>query len=391
MAQTEIRVGLIGSKFMGVAHSNAFRNAGIWFDLPVKIAMKAVAARDHQALAEFARKFGWESCETNWRRLVARTDIDLVSVATPGNLHKEMVLEAVRHGKHVICEKPLANSLADAQGMLEAVRSAGVRHCCSFSYRSTPSQALAKQFVDEGKIGRIFHVRARYAQDWLINPGFPLTWRLDKEVAGTGVLGDISSHSIDATRFITGLEFREVVGNLKTMIKERPLKANDPEAGVGQVTVDDVAQFLCNFSNGATGCFESTRLAAGRKSHNCIEVNGDRGSICWDFEEQNYLHYYDRGQPSQEQGFRKINVTDYSHPYGGGPWPAGHGIGYGDTFVIEIANFVRAIAENKTFHPNFEDGVECQRVVEAVQTSAAERCWISLHPKPKNQKEHSAA
>jgi predicted dehydrogenase len=378
MTQREVRVGLIGSKFMGVAHSNAFRNAGIWFDLPVKIAMKAVAGRDVRALAAFASKFGWESYETDWRRLVARTDIDLVSVATPGNLHKEMVLEAVRHGKHVICEKPLANSLSDAKEMLQAAECAGVSNCCSFSYRFTPSQALAKQFVDEGKIGRIYHVHARYAQDWIVDPSFPLIWRLDKSVAGTGVLGDISAHSIDATRFITGLEFREVVGNLSTLIKKRPLNANDPQSEVGEVTVDDVAQFLCNFSTGATGCFESTRLATGRKSHNCIEVNGDRGSLYWDFEQQNYLYYYNRQESLQEQGFRKINVTDYAHPYGGGPWPAGHGIGYGDTFVIEIASFIRAIAENKSFQPDFTDGVECQRVLEAVEKSAAERCWVSI-------------
>jgi len=289
-----------------------------------------------------------------------------------------MVIEAAKNGKHILCEKPLANSLAEAQEMLNAVQKAKVKHCCGFSYRFTPSQALVKRFVDEGKIGRIFHVHARYAQDWIVDPNFVMVWRFDKKLAGSGALGDICAHSIDATRFITGLDIKEVVGNLKTMIPERPLKSEEPNGEKGKVTVDDVTQFLCNFDNGATGCFEATRLATGRKNHNCIEVNGEKGSLYWNFEEQNYLYYYDRTKPVAEQGFVKINATHDTHPYGGGPWPQGHGIGYADSFVIEIANFIRAVVHDTKFHPDFTDGVECQQVLEAVEKSVLERRWVSI-------------
>ena len=374
-----IRVGLIGHMFMGVAHSNAYRNAGIWYDLPCNVVMKAVCAKDtEENLKAFAEKFGWESIETDWRKLVAREDIDLISVAVPGNLHKEIVVEAARCGKHILCEKPLANNLADAREMLDAVQKAGVRHCCGFSYRFTPAQALAKRYVDSGRIGQIYHVYARYAQDWPSSSDFPMVWRFDKKVAGSGSLGDICAHSIDAARFITGLKFVDVVGNLKTMIHERPVKAGDPNCSKEKVTVDDVAQFLCNFNNGATGCFEATRMAIGRKNHNCIEINGEKGSLYWDFEEQDYLYFYDKTLPVSEQGFSKINVTDDSHPYGGGPWPQGHGIGYADTFVIEIKEFLSAVAIDKEFKPDFEDALACQQVLEAVAGSADERGWMEV-------------
>ncbi len=373
-----IRVGLIGHQFMGVAHSNAFRNAGMWYDLPCRVEMKVLCAKDSEDnLARFAEKFGWEAYETDWRKLVARDDIDLISVAAPGNLHREIVIEAARHGKHILCEKPLANNLADAEAMLLAAEEAGIRTCCGFSYRSTPAQALAAEFVREGRLGQIYHVHARYAQDWPSSPNFPYVWRFDKNLSGSGSLGDIAAHSIDAARFITGLEFTEVVGNLKTLIPERPLNSDSPEGPKNTVTVDDVAQFLANFNNGGTGCFEATRLAVGRKNNNCIEINGERGSLYWDFEEQNYVYFYDKTKPAAEQGFCKINATHDSHPYGGGPWPQGHGIGYADTFVIEIANFLRAIIDETPYRPDFADGVACQRVLDAVEHSARERKWIS--------------
>jgi len=374
-----IRVGLVGHMFMGVAHSNAFRNAQIWYDLPCKIEMKALCAKDtEENLAAFAEKFGWESIETDWRKLVARDDIDLISVAVPGNLHKEIVIETAKNGKHVLCEKPLTNSLTDAKEMFEAVQKAGVRHCCGFSYRFTPAQAFAKKLVDSGRIGQIYHVYARYAQDWPSDNDFPMVWRFDKEVAGSGSLGDICAHSIDTTRFITGLDFAEVIGNLATMITERPINAEDPKGIKQKVTVDDVAQFLCNFENGATGCFEATRMAIGRKNHNCIEINGEKGSLYWDFEEQNYLYFYDKTLPVAEQGFAKINVTHDSHPYGGGPWPQGHGIGYADTFLIEIKEFLSAVAEGEQFHPDFKDALACQQVLEAVAESANNRKWVEI-------------
>jgi predicted dehydrogenase len=374
-----LRVGLIGHQFMGAAHSNAFRNAGSLYDIPCRVEMTAVCANDSEEnLRAFADRFGWKGVETDWQRLVRRGDIDLVSVAAPGFLHKPMVLEAVRHGKHVLCEKPLANTLADAVEMLEAAGKAGVRHCCGYSYRSTPAQALAKQIVDEGRIGRIHHVHARYAQDWIVDPGFAMVWRFDRALAGSGSLGDICAHSIDAARFITGLEFSEVVGNLVTLIPERPVRSDESDGPRAAVTVDDVAQFLCRFNNGAAGCFEATRLATGRKNHNCIEVNGEKGSVYWDFEEQNYLYFCDRAAPVHLQGFTKISATTDAHPYKGGPWPVGHGLGYGDTFLIEVANFLTAITNKTEYHPDFNDGVAVQRVLDAVERSAEQRKWISL-------------
>ena len=376
--EREIRVGLIGSGFMGVAHSNAFRNAGIWYNLPVKVIMKVVCATNQERLIAFARKFGWEETTADWRSVVSREDIDLISIATPGNLHRDIAIEAARHGKHILCEKPLANCLTDAELMLEAATRAGIRHCCGYSYQFTPATALAAQLVRDGRLGRIFHVYARYAQDWPVSVKFPMTWRFDKTVAGSGSLGDICAHSIALTHFITGLRFEEVVGNSETLITERPLPNGSSPAERAKVTVDDVAQFLCRFDNGATGCFEATRMATGRKNHNYIEVNGEAGSLYWDFEEQDYLYFYDQTRPVLEQGFAKVNVTHDSHPYGGGPWPQGHGIGYADTFVIEVAEFLKAIANEKEFRPSFEDGVQVQRVLDAVEKSAGTRQWLRL-------------
>jgi len=377
--KSEIRVGLIGHAFMGVAHSNAYRNAAIWYNLPSRVVMKVVCAKDTPAnLQAFAEKFGWAEFETDWRKVVTRPDVDLVSIAAPGDLHVQIALEAARNGKHILCEKPLANNLADARRMCEAVKQAGVRHCCGYSYRSTPATAFAAQLVRDGRLGRIFHVYARYAQDWPSSPDFPMVWRFDKAIAGSGSLGDICAHSIDLAHFITGLQCLEVVGQLKTMIPERPLQVGELAGPKAKVTVDDVAQFLCTFDNGATGCFEATRMATGRKNQNCIEVNGEKGSLAWDFEEQDYLYFYDRTRPVVEQGFAKINVTHDTHPYGGGPWPQGHGIGYADTFVIEVANFLRAIAEGSAFHPDFEDGVRVQEVLAAVERSAVERRWVKV-------------
>jgi len=382
MQKKEIRVALIGHQFMGIAHSNAFRNAQMWTNLPAKITMKCLCAKDSpENLEAFAERYGWEEYELDWRKVVERDDIDLISIAVPNVLHKEIAVEAAKNGKHILSEKPLANALDEAKNMLDAVNAAGVKHCCGYSYRFTPSLALARQLVQEGRIGRIYHVFVRYAQDWIIDPNFAMVWRFDKKIAGSGPLGDLSAHSIDATRFITGLSFREVIGNLQTLIKERPMDSNNPEGTKGQVTVDDVAQFLVNFDSGATGCFESTRLATGRKNYNTIEVNGEKGSIFWNFEDQNYLMFYDNNLSPKDAGFRKINVTHDTHPYNGGWWPQGHGIGYADSFVIEIAEFIRSIVYDLPFSPSFEDGYECQKVLDAVEQSANERKWIEVNKK----------
>ncbi len=379
MPQKTIRVGLIGHQFMGVAHSNAYRNAGMWYSLPVKIEMKCVCAKDTpEALGTFADRYGWQETESDWHKLVARDDIDLVSVAAPGFLHKDIVVEAAKHGKHILCEKPLANNYPDAVDMLKAAEENGIRHACGFSYRFTPATALARQLIREGRLGKIHHVHARYAQDWMVDPKAAMVWRLKKELAGSGSLGDICSHSIDMSRFLTGSEIVELVAQTKTIVRNRPLSASDPNGPQGEVTVDDVAQLLCTYDNGATGCFEATRFAGGRKNHNCIEVNGSKGSVYWDFEDQNYLEFCDLTLPAAEQGFVRINATYDAHPYHGGPWPQGHGIGYADTFVLEVANFVTAIAENKEYAPSFVDGVKCQHVLAAVEQSATEKKWVTL-------------
>lgn len=379
MSKKEIRVALIGHKFMGVAHSNAYRNIGMWTNVPAKVIMKCVCAEDTiENLQEFADKYGWENVETDWRKVVKRRDIDLISIAAPNYLHKEIAIEAAQNGKHILCEKPLANNLDEAREMLDTAEKAGVKHCCGYSYRFTPSLALARQLVQEGRIGRIYHVFVRYAQDWITDPNFGMVWRFDKKIAGSGPLGDLSAHSIDATRFVTGLKFKEVTGNLQTLIKERPMDGNNPNGPKGKVTVDDIAQFLVNFEGGATGTYESTRLATGRKNYNTIEVNGEKGTIVWNFEDQNWLMFYDNQQSPQEAGFRKINVTHDVHPYNGGWWPQGHGIGYADSFVIEVSEFIRSIIENKPFSPSFEDGVKCQEILEAVERSAETRSWKTI-------------
>lgn len=379
MPKKEIRVALIGHKFMGIAHSNAYRNATMWSDLPFTVTLKCLCADDTlENLKEFGSKYGWQEYETDWRKVVIRKDIDLISIAAPNFLHKDIALEAARNGKHILCEKPLANNLSDAREMLEAVRRAGIKHACGFSYRFTPSLALARQLVMEGRIGRIYHVFVRYAQDWITDPDFGMVWRFDKKMAGSGPLGDLSAHSVDATRFVTGLTFKEVSGNLQTLIKERPVDSNNPAGPRGKVTVDDVAQFLVNFEGGATGCYESTRLATGRKNYNTLEINGEKGSVAWNFEDQNYLMFYDNELSPKEAGFRKINVTHDVHPYKGGWWPQGHGIGYADSFVIEVTEFLLSIAEDRAFSPGFDDGVKCQEVLEAVEKSSVQRAWVNV-------------
>lgn len=375
----EIRIGLIGHKFMGVAHSNAFRNAAAMYDLPYRITMKAVCGKDtDKNLAAFADRFGWESYEQEWQNLVKRDDIDLICIAVPGFLHKDIAVKAAANGKHILCEKPLANTLADAEEMVKAVQSAGVRHCCGYTYRMTPALALARQLFEQGRIGRVYDVFVRYAQDWLADPNFAFVWRHDKTLAGSGALGDIGAHSVDAIRFVTGMNIKKLVSQMNTMIPERPLDANHPRGERAKVTVDDVTQFLCEFDNGAPGCFEATRLASGRRNHNSIELSGEKGALYWSFEEQNYLYFFDRTDASTRQGFRKINCTHDDHPYGGGYWPIGHGIGYADLFINQARSFVTAIAENKAFHPDFVDGLEVQKVLHAVEQSANEQKWVSL-------------
>ena len=383
---SEIGVGLVGYKFMGRAHSNAYRQVAHFFDVDPKPRMVAICGRDEAAVKAAADKLGWDGYETDYRKLVARPDIGLVDVSTIGNTHHDIVLAALAQGKHVLCEKPLANTLAEAEEMLEAAEAAagqGIVAMINFNYRRIPAVQLAKQLVADGKLGEIRHWRAVYLQDWILDPNFPLVWRLQKDQAGTGALGDIAAHILDLAHFIVG-PVVEVVGTMDTFIKERPKEAAST-GGVGlqaagssergPVTVDDSATFLARFENGATGTFEASRLAPGRRNFNSWEINGSLGSIRFNLERMNELEVYFVEDPAGLQGFRTINVTEGVHPYAGAWWPAGHIIGYEHTFVHAVKDLLDGIKAGQTPPPTFRDGYNCQAVLDAVARSVASRTW----------------
>ena len=389
---SEIGVGLVGYKFMGRTHSNAYRQVGHFFDVDPTPRMVALCGRDEAGVRDAAAKLGWEGYETDYRRLVARDDIGLVDVATTGNAHREVVLAALAAGKHVLCEKPLANTLDEAGEMLAAARAAkpGTVAMVNFNYRRVPAVQLAKQLIADGRLGEIRHFRAVYAQDWINDPSFPLVWRLQKDLAGSGALGDIAAHILDLAHFLVG-PVTEVVGTLDTFIKERPLEtAGAGGAGLsaaagtemGQVTVDDAASFLARFASGATGTFSATRLAPGRRNFNSFEVNGANGSLVFNLERMNELEVYLADDPPGLQGFRTINVTDAEHPYAAAWWPAGHIIGYEHTFVHAIKDLMDGIKAGDTPAPTFEDGYRCQAVLDAVERSSRERAWVTPQEPP---------
>jgi predicted dehydrogenase len=384
VSKRTLSVGLIGYQFMGKAHSNAYRQVGRFFDLPVQVRMKTLCGRTEPAVRHAAEQLGWEGIETDWRRVVEDPEIDIVDVATPGDSHMEIAVAAAQAGKAVFCEKPLANNLDQARQMLDAVEEAGVPHAIFHNYRKAPAVALAKRMIQEGRLGRIYHMRAVYLQDWIADPNFPLVWRLQKERAGSGAHGDINSHIIDLGRHLVG-EFVEVCGHLHTFITERPLAgAADDRLGAqassekGEVTVDDAAAFLARFANGALGTFEASRLAVGRKNHNRFEINGEKGSLVFNLERMNELEYYNEEDPEALRGFRTIQVTEAVHPYTGHYWPVGHIVGYEHTFVNLVADAVGAMAQGEAISPNFRDGYENQRVLEAVEVSDRSRAWVSL-------------
>jgi predicted dehydrogenase len=384
MPSKTIRVGLIGQKFMGRAHSNAYIKVAKFFDVEPTPVMTAVCGRNEAELAAFADRWGWRSYETDWRKLLARDDIDVVDVAAPGHLHRDISVAAAQAGKHVFCEKPLAFNLREARDMLDAVRRAGVVHMLCHNYRCCPAIALARQMIAAGELGEIRHLRATYLQDWLVDPGFPINWRLRKETAGSGSLGDLGSHLVDLARFLVG-EITEVIGLLKTYITERPAEGSShglsATAGMGseRVTVDDATLILARFAGGAIGTLEATRMAPGRKNYNRIEVNGSRGSIVWNFEEMNALEYYNCGDPPAQQGFRRILATEKVHPFVSAWWPPGHVLGYEHSFVHAVYELMRKIAgAENSIMPDFRDGAQCVAVLDAVTQSSVERCWVKV-------------
>ena len=380
-----IGIGMVGYKFMGKAHSNAYLSAPRFFELPVTPVMRAVCGRTRAGVEALAAQWGWESVETDYRRLIRRDDIGLVDVATPNNTHYKITMAALKARKHVACEKPLAITATQAHEMACAAREARVLNTVWFNYRRCPAVGLARQIVAEGRLGTLYHVRAIYLQDWIADPAFPLVWRMQKRIAGSGAHGDLNAHIIDLTRFITGLEFQEVSGLAHTFIKERPLLGSDKgdlrakaRRGKGRVTVDDTVLFLARLERNVVASFEATRFAPGRRNHNRIEINGSKGSLAWCFEQMNELEFYSSDDPQHLQGFRTIQATEACHPYAGAYWPAGHPIGYEHTFVNQVADIMKALPNRRKVPPDFVDGLRCQEVMDAVLQSCARKRWVSV-------------
>jgi predicted dehydrogenase len=392
-----LRVGMVGYAFMGTAHSQAWRTVNRVFDLPARARMVAVAGRDPVGVAAAAARLGWAESMTDWRELVTRDDIDLVDICTPGDSHAEIALAALDAGKHVLCEKPLANTVAQARTMVaaaEAARPAGVVTMCGFNYRRVPAVAQLHRMIAQGRLGQIRHVRAVYLQDWITDPQFPLVWRLQRERAGSGALGDIGAHIIDLTQFLTGQQITGVSALTETFVKERPLaegssglsaagSAADGGRPTGAVTVDDAALFVARLSGGAVATYEATRFATGRKNGLRVEVNGSLGSAVFDLERLNELEYYDATRPAMEQGFARILVTEPEHPYLSAWWPPGHVIGYEHSFTHQARDLIESIASGTGPRPSFADALQVQLVLDAVSRSAeAGSSWVDVPSQP---------
>jgi predicted dehydrogenase len=383
-AVPELGIGMVGYAFMGAAHSQAWRTVGRVADVPLRPRMAALCGRDTAAAHAAAGRHGWAAAETSWRALIARDDVQLVDICAPGDVHAEIAIAALDAGKHVLCEKPLANTVAEAEAMCEAAARAsrhGIRAMIGFNYRRVPAIALARQLIREGRIGTLRHVRAAYLQDWLVDPSFPLTWRLQRERAGSGALGDLGAHVIDLAQYLAGEPLAGVSGLTATFIAERPLAGADGTTGTGgipgqqephgQVTVDDAALFTGRFASGALASFEATRFAAGRKNALRIELNGERGSLSFDLERLNELGFHDHTEPAATAGFRRILVTEPGHPYLDAWWPPGHTLGWEHTFANQARDLLAAIAAGTGPEPSFADGLQVQRVLAAVTGSAA--------------------
>ncbi|MFI8932966.1 Gfo/Idh/MocA family protein [Streptomyces sp. NPDC053474] len=415
-ARRRLGVGMVGYAFMGAAHSQGWRTVGRVFDLPLDARLAAVCGRDGAAVRAAADRLGWAAAETDWRALIARDDVDLVDVCTPGDSHAEIAIAALEAGKHVLCEKPLANTVEEAEAMVaaaERARGRGQVAMVGFNYRRVPALALARELVAAGRLGTLRHVRLTYLQDWLVDPGFPLTWRLRRDRAGSGALGDLGAHIVDLAHYLTGEHVAGVSALTETFVRERPLLegasrglaaggagadgagaggagtdgagadgagaggagagaggAGTGRGAVGQVTVDDAAVFTARFPSGALATFEATRFAAGRKNALRLELNGSDGSLAFDLERLNELSFHDHTEPAASAGFRRILVTESTHPYLAAWWPPGHGLGYEHTFVHQARDLLHAIATGTAPEPSFADGLAVQRVLAAVEESA---------------------
>ena len=350
----------------------------------VEPVLKALCGRNEAKVSDAAARFGFASYETDYRALLARPDIDLIDVVTPGNLHAEIAIAAANAGKMIICEKPLANTVPEAEAMLAAVRENNVPNAVCFNYRRVPAVALAKKMIEEGRLGKIHHFRGVYLQDWIVDPNMPLVWRLQGDIAGSGSHGDLNAHLIDLAHYLLG-PITEVSGMLDTFIKQRPLLAeSDDRLGgkasteMGEVTVDDSSIFLARFESGAVGTFEATRMAPGRKNHHRWEINGSKGSVVFNMERMNELEYYNSDDPEDARGFRVIQTTDNAHEYTANYWPVGHIIGYEHTFINFMRDVLTDFAENRPTHPDFAEGLACQKVLDAVDRSSRDRAWKTV-------------
>jgi predicted dehydrogenase len=377
-SEPSVGVGMVGYAFMGRAHSLAWQTVGRVFDLPVRPRLAAVCGRDKAAAQAAADRLGWAAVETDWRALVARDDVQLIDISAPGDLHAPIAIAALRAGKHVLCEKPLANTLAEAEAMAAAADAAypdGARAMVGFNYRRVPALALARQLVADGRLGTLRHVRAVYLQDWLVDPDAPMTWRMQVEHAGSGALGDLGAHIVDLAHYLTGDVITGVAAVSATFTRERPLPGGSGTRQTGQVTVDDAVVFTARLGGGALASFEATRYAAGRKNGLRIELNGSAGSLAFDLERLNELEFFDRTDAADctpdTGGFRRILVTEPDHPYLSAWWPPGHTLGWENTFTNQAAGLLTAIAAGTQPEPSFADGLAVQRVLDAAARSAA--------------------
>ena len=383
---SQLNVAIVGHNFMGKAHSQAWRNAPLYFDLDAQPVLKVACGRNKESLQSFADRWGWEETATDWRQIVTRDDIDIVDVSTPTALHHEIAVAALQAGKHVFCEKPFALNVEQARQMLAAAETAGTVHYVNHNYRRCPAVMLAKQMIDSGKIGRIYHWRGAYLQSWIMDPNFPLTWHLQQQHAGAGPHWDLNSHSVDLARFLVG-EIRSVMAMTSQFITERPLPgagAATFSAGSGEatetapVTVEDAAFMLATFDNGALGSFESSRFATGRKNYNMFEIYGSNGAVAFNLERMNELLYFDGSDPDDAHGFKTILATEPCHPYVSNWWPPGHVIGYEHEFTHAVVDFVNAIVRGESIQPNFHDGLKCMQVLQAGLDSARSGQQVDL-------------
>jgi predicted dehydrogenase len=369
---------MIGYGFMGRAHSNAYHKVNHFFDLPYRPVLKAVCARNSEKAHAFAQQWGYESVEVDWKKLLARKDIDAVDICTPNNLHREISVAAAKAGKMILCEKPLAMNAAEGEEMCQAVEAAGVPNIVWYNYRRVPAVTFAKQLIDQGKLGRIFHYRAVFLQDWTISPELPQggqgLWRLDVAAAGSGVTGDLLAHCIDTAIWLNG-PVKSVTAMTETFVKERKHNLTGKLEPVG---IDDACAFLARFTNGSLATFESTRYARGHKALYTFEINGERASIKWDLHDLHRLQWFDHRDEGVLRGWRSVHVTDGEHPYMGKWWVPGLQIGYEHSFVHQVADFLQGVASGKPAGPTFRDALETQKVCDAVLASAQNGAWVEV-------------